>query len=1270
MINKTLITENQLDSWVRGNAREAQEVIVELVWRLVAASSPRPKERRFPLGDSIGQSGPDGILNTDFSFDPFVPEGRSFWEIGTGTNAQGKATSDYRDLTRSTSDVVRHESTFVFVTPLSGRRDWQYTWKKDAQASWLSSRRKCKEWRDIRVIDGSCLIDWLHHFPAVDRWLAEIIGFSVHKMQTPEQYWTVLRMIGAPPPLSPRVFLANREEACERLGEVFSGDRKRLRLDTHFPTQVKDFVAAYVANMGDDARVDATSRCLIISDSDAWGAAIALHEAHILVADFSLACSSFEACVLFEKAHRAGHAIIFAGLPGGRQQSYRVTMPNPKGYQIQQALEEAGYEEERARVLSKKSGGNLGSLLRCLQNLPVMPEWVQRADANELAIAALIGAWSENSEADRIVVETLSANSYKEWIRKMREIALQPGTPLIQRDGDWRIISRYEAWYALGPRLFDEHLDCFKETVVSVLSERDPQFELPPDDRFAACIHGKVLAHSRLLRNGLAECLALLGSNPQALSSCSLGKAETTAILAVREILANADWEVWASLNELLPLLAEAAPNEFLKAVEDTLNSSLCPFNTLFQQERTGIMGRNYMTGLLWALETLAWDSDYLTRVIVALGELAARDPGGSSTHRPLASLSSILLPCIPQTCAPITKRDAAVITLFKELPDVAWRTVLELLPSRRHQTSWGSRRPTWREMIPDDWSRGATEEEYREQVNTYAELAVTAAKGDVQRTVELIRRLHDLPRSARNQLLDYLRCQAVVSASEEDRFVLWYELIDLVLRHRKYEHADWAMEPDIVAEIADVAGKLVPNLPKYRHQRLFTDSESGLYDRKGSYEEQRRELERRRKEAIDEIFANGGIDEVIEFAEMVELPWCVGFALAEISACADEEMRISTLLESEVKAIAQFVAGFVCGMFRRRGWQWIDLIDMSRWTPSQKAQLLAYLPFAAETWERANRLLKEDEPQYWSKVDANPCEAEERLEWTIERLIEHDRPSQALKCLEWLRQNGGVLNPGQVVRVLVALSLSPEELCGIDACTVAAEIKALQHSQDVDRNELLKIEWIFLAFLDECFNAYPRALEQELADDPEFFCKMIRTAFPSKRTQTPIDQASGRLQDIAKNAYRVLTEWRTPPGSQRDGTFDGDALTTWLATVKSSCIESGHLEVALLTVGRVLIHAPPDPDGLWLHRSALAALEAKDAEDIQDGFITGLINARGAYWGTAGREEQKLAEKYYAQADEIDVKGYYRLASSLRSLAALYEYDAEREASEESLDS
>ena len=79
-----IVTENQLDVLVRCNARDAQGVIVELVARLVAASSPEPNDRRFPLGDSICQPGPDGELDTDFGSPPFVPEGRSYWEIGAG----------------------------------------------------------------------------------------------------------------------------------------------------------------------------------------------------------------------------------------------------------------------------------------------------------------------------------------------------------------------------------------------------------------------------------------------------------------------------------------------------------------------------------------------------------------------------------------------------------------------------------------------------------------------------------------------------------------------------------------------------------------------------------------------------------------------------------------------------------------------------------------------------------------------------------------------------------------------------------------------------------------------------------------------------------------------------------------------------------------------------------------------------------------------------------------------------------------------------------
>lgn len=101
-----LVTENRLDEWVRGNAQHAQGLIVELVWRLVAASSPNPTERRFPLGDSDNQHGPDGILDAVVPFEPYVPEGRSVWQVGTGQDARQKASDDYDSLVRSIPEPI------------------------------------------------------------------------------------------------------------------------------------------------------------------------------------------------------------------------------------------------------------------------------------------------------------------------------------------------------------------------------------------------------------------------------------------------------------------------------------------------------------------------------------------------------------------------------------------------------------------------------------------------------------------------------------------------------------------------------------------------------------------------------------------------------------------------------------------------------------------------------------------------------------------------------------------------------------------------------------------------------------------------------------------------------------------------------------------------------------------------------------------------------------------------------------------------------------
>ncbi|HKU77180.1 MAG TPA: hypothetical protein VJR02_24930, partial [Pyrinomonadaceae bacterium] len=343
------------------------------------------------------------------------------------------------------------------------------------------------------------------------------------------------------------------------------------------------------------------------------------------------------------------------------------------------SLKKAGYPEERARTLSQKSNGNLNSLLRCLQSLSLLPDWSTGTEASELAIAELLGAWRETSEADKTIVEKLSGKGYGEWIGMMREVSLRPGTPLSHQDGSWKFALRYEGWYLLGPRISDDLLERTKDMCALVLGERDPALDLDPNERYLAAIHNKVLKHSRLLRKGLTETLALIGSHPGALTYSISGKAEVIARTTVRDILKGADWKLWASLSDVLPLMAEAAPTDFLDCVDATLRENPSPFVDVFAQEGRGITGSNYMTGLLWALETLAWSPELLTRVVVTLGELAVLDPGGNWANRPENSIVMILLPWYPQTAADIPTRKTALRTLFHEAAEIGWKVLLKL---------------------------------------------------------------------------------------------------------------------------------------------------------------------------------------------------------------------------------------------------------------------------------------------------------------------------------------------------------------------------------------------------------------------------------------------------------------------------------------------------------------------------------------------------------------------------------------------------------------
>ena len=139
----------------------------DLLRRLITASVPEPEKLRIPIRGSTGQSGWDGILVTPVGYKEFVPEGKSYWEVGTGGDPKGKASDVFKTRTETVSEAEQSSSTFVFVTSRSA----YHRWNEKEQSEWVATCKSQSKWKDVRVIDANVLEHWLEHFPAIDLWV-------------------------------------------------------------------------------------------------------------------------------------------------------------------------------------------------------------------------------------------------------------------------------------------------------------------------------------------------------------------------------------------------------------------------------------------------------------------------------------------------------------------------------------------------------------------------------------------------------------------------------------------------------------------------------------------------------------------------------------------------------------------------------------------------------------------------------------------------------------------------------------------------------------------------------------------------------------------------------------------------------------------------------------------------------------------------------------------------------------------------------------------
>ena len=168
---------------------------------------------------------------------------------------------------------------------------------------------------------------------------------------------------------------------------------------------------------------------------------------------------------------------------------------------------------------------------------------------------------------------------------------------------------------------------------------------------------------------GIAETLALLAAYRGTSGTTRATDSIDVEHLVRRVLGGNPGWKRWAALSNQLPLLAEAAPAAFLEAVKSELRSKSGSIIELFKDHGDTFFSPCLHSGLLWALETLAWHPPYLLPTSLLLAELSERDPGGRWSNRPGNSLTEIFCSWLPHTAEPVDQRIQALRGISEKKP-------------------------------------------------------------------------------------------------------------------------------------------------------------------------------------------------------------------------------------------------------------------------------------------------------------------------------------------------------------------------------------------------------------------------------------------------------------------------------------------------------------------------------------------------------------------------------------------------------------------------
>ena len=840
------------------------------------------------------------------------------------------------------------------------------------------------------------------------------------------------------------------------------------------------------------------------------------------------------------------------------------------------------FEEDRRRLLEK------ASILKL--NYPDEERYV--------SVLALVGSWNEQSQGDLALIKSLLGTESNRDVKNAMAFCTGNEKTFRSNNKIWQCKVHKDLLLKSAKYITVILLEKFFEEAGKVFLEN---------------------GYSKNIRRGIAESIAILGNNLQNFKNIGESIIQREIYQFENKVFRVTNWETYAtSIADEFEYFGDAAPGVFLDQLERLFETKDQAFYSYLKNSKPSLERQ-----LSEILSNLAKIEDYFSRSMRILLRLA------EIKESFLQTLTGIVSPIFPQTHARWTVRTGVFKGLAKINKDLTWKALIKIINNPNPSFILISKT----QYLSISAFSYSTKNERLKSIEKYVEIACTLIDNQVDRMCEMVEAVKYVPLNTEEYIIEKLN-ENLDELSQKDREKLWNKLQDLLLWSKKHFDENEAPIKERLEPIKKLSEQLENKLGYFDSIRLFNRKWFPLLDGEGEWKDQEKRFFDKREITIKTIYREGGLDSVIAFAKDIEDKLGAGRYLAK--AINDKDLKAN--IENNVgEETDELIEGLVPAVeFNRLTNALSDSSDRV------KAKIYACLPISNQSIEKVVKLDVESAQMYWNRVFPRFVENDISLsKYAIKNFNQYGRADKSIEILSRLIENKDQEVPKQMVIDTLKLFNKKE---GSQYQFFVEKLLLWLHLQKNNDDEITcikKIEWKYLSYITGEEGCYPKYLQLELSNNPEFFVDLIRKKY--EKTENADSEEKLKI-------HVLLNNWRKVPGLNSNGLIDIEYLNNWIIKVRELARKINLEEQAMQCLGRLLFYSPEDKKGLFINRKIADILE--NNRDIRTGYLQeGYTFSFCGFNGELEKEFIRKITKYHSYALQADEEGWINLAKALRNL-------------------